>query len=118
MTQVKPACGVPVMENRDGTRESILALVGLCRFTSIPAAEEFKGEIRNCSPGGVCIETTEALDPGSVLILKVIHTHFESYPSEITEYMRMCSLAEVKWSKPIDSPGRWCYSMGMRYLYT
>lgn len=104
------------MKTKRDDRTDIKTVTSLCNFSTGGPLKEFRGEILNCSPEGVCVEINEPVDTGAVFMLKTVEIQFESYPSDKTKYIRMYSLAEVKWSKPIEPPDRGRYVIGMRYI--
>ena len=75
-----------------------------------------KGKMLDCSCNGTCIELDQKIQEGSIVMIKATVRSLEDHPPVLPEGFRSFSLAEVKWSKPIEDEGLHNYAVGLRYL--
>lgn len=81
-------------------------------------AEGFPVTCADISPGGVCVESPEALEPGLRLQVKVhiprlnkfMPGFFKAYENDAEQYLQ--AIAEVAWSEPAAAG----YQIGLRFL--
>ena len=81
--------------------------------SSLRAAD---GVMHNYSLEGVCIETTCAFKPGTILIVRMLRYPSESIDGSASEWPRSMGLAEVRWHQTLDTDDGVRHAMGLRYL--
>ncbi|MFZ1985673.1 MAG: hypothetical protein WAU91_14740, partial [Desulfatitalea sp.] len=90
--------------------------VACSSLTANSPSDVLKGTMLSCSCKGTCIELNQRIQEGSIVMIKATIRSMEENPSPLPEGFRMFSLAEVKWSKPIEDGNLYNYAIGLRYL--
>lgn len=76
---------------------------------------EYVSKTLNHSKGGMCLETAEALKPGTALYIRGGNTLANQCYDANWNYLRTSTLAEVRWCRELaDKFGRY-YCVGVKY---
>ena len=73
-----------------------------------------KGKMLDCSCMGTCIQLSQRIQEGSIVMIKATVRKLADNSSILPEGFRSFSLAEVKWSKPLEDEG--LFAIGLKYL--
>jgi len=104
------------MEKRALIRDWTHIPVACMRLTTRSLSDVFQGKMLNCSCGGICIELNQRIQNGSIVMIKAIDWIEKESPPEVPQGFRTLSIAEVKWSRPLDDKRSCNYEIGLRYL--
>lgn len=104
------------MEKRALVRKPAQASVACSSLTTNSPADVFTGTMLNCSCGGICIELNHWMQEGSIVMIKATGCTAIENPTGLLEGFRTLSVAEVKWSRPLDDHRTYNYAIGFRYL--
>jgi hypothetical protein len=106
------------MERRNIKRHYINASTACGHFSASKHRKTYEGKMLNYSADGMCIESNADFKEGSIVMIKV-NTPLNNADHPIpVEGFRTVSLAEIKWSKPLDYGGKALFGMcGLKYLY-
>jgi hypothetical protein len=104
------------MEKRALIRKRTQISVACSNLTASSSAVVFKGTMLNCSCGGTCIELDHVIRDGNIMVIKATDWRAPDRPQDLPEGFRTLSLAEVKWSKPLEDENVSGYLIGFRYL--
>ena len=76
---------------------------------------EYASMTFNHSKGGMCLESAELFNPGSVLFIRLSNTPNDQLYHGNREHLRTSTLAEVKWSRECrDEFSTYC-RLGVKY---
>ena len=118
MELVESHCPMPVstgFERRKSPRRQVAAQIVFSCFTSIAPQRFFSGRIRDCTQGGLQIESSCGFKKGTALLIRMLHCPFYRLTPEVNETLRTVLLAEVRWLKSLDDEGS-RFVMGVRCL--
>ena len=79
-------------------------------------AQYFNAQIQNHSPGGMCFKSNYALQPGTVVYIRVKKVHPNGSSTGIGEGLRMVTLAKVKWCMDEPDAPAYSYRLGVKYF--
>ena len=118
MELVESHCPLPAstgFEKRKSPRRQVAAQVVFSCFTSIDPQRFFSGRIRDCTQGGLQIESSCGFKKGTALLIRLLDCPFYRLAPEVNETLRTVLLAEVRWHNALDDEGS-RFVMGVRYL--
>ena len=70
----------------------------------------------NHSDGGLCIETAEAINPGTSLYIRRGKADADESYSPQWHYLRTSSLGEVRWCRELTDKFGTYYCVGVKYI--
>ena len=104
------------MENRTSSRYEIDSSI-VCSFLSSRTSDEaIYGKMKNYCDSGLYAELHVQLKEGTVLLCRTTRISLGPFRTKIEDGFRSMSLAQVKWSKPIDVNGTTRFATGLRHL--
>lgn len=74
------------------------------------------GQMRNCDKGGMYFESSDAIQPGSNISIKMVDEHASD--DDWCSGVYRVHYARVIWCKEIDRVGGQCYGIGAQILET
>lgn len=104
------------MEKRSVQRHPMDATVVCSYLTSNGNERTFNGRMRNYGAYGMCAELKKPFRKGTILLVKTRCNPARPADSPVREGFRSISLAEVKWSQPLNVEGERRYGTGMKYI--
>jgi hypothetical protein len=104
------------VENRTSSRHEIDSSI-VCSFLSSRSSNEtICGKMKNYCDSGLYAELQVQLKEGTVLLCRTTIISLRPFRTKIEDGFRSMSLAQVKWSKPIDVNGTTRFATGLKHL--
>jgi hypothetical protein len=85
-------------------------------FNSHEFNDKFEGRMKNYSQFGIGALFDNRLPGGTVILVQAIAQSLEYFSSKFRVGFRSTTLAEVKWSKPIETEAFIQYLTGLKYV--
>jgi hypothetical protein len=104
------------MEKRTSPRHKKEASI-LCSFFRTDRSDPgYTAKMVNYGGGGMCLQSSRLIKPGTSLLCKLQDCSFSSADSQSFEGPRTISIAEVRWCKEISDIGKSCFGIGVKYI--
>lgn len=99
-------------EKRASERRICNALMSYSYFNHTSC---YEAKILNCSSGGMCFQSSQFLQLGATVCIRV--QDFKSFDAlkDCEVGLRCMSLAEVKWCREVPGAASAIYSIGVKY---
>jgi hypothetical protein len=104
------------MEKRAAVRSRTQVSVGCGHFSILTGTAMDEGTMLNCSLGGSYIEISRPMSKGTIVLFKSCWPNAESEGKSLPQGFRSISLAEVKWSQPVEETPTSRFGLGLKYL--
>ena len=103
----------PAQEKRTCERRCYNVPIAVAYFNQAP---NFEAQILNHSAEGMCFKSSCALQPGTVVYIRVKKVHPDGECTGAYEGLRIVALARVKWCEDKRDSPLLPYRIGIKYL--
>ena len=104
------------MEKRTCKRYFTETPIVCSHFRSVSIAGNYFGKMLNYCSCGMYVELTHPCKQGAILVVKTQRGSGKHSLSAMEEGFRSVSLAEVRWTKAVNSGGSTLYATGLKYF--
>jgi hypothetical protein len=87
----------------------------LMEFSYFNQSKSYDAKVLNCSPGGICFQSSRYLQPGATVCIRVKEFQCSDSPEDTADDLYCMSLAEVKWCNELPGTESAAYSVGVKY---
>ena len=104
------------MEKRTSARHNKEASILCSCFRTDRSDQGYTAKMVNYGGGGMCLQSSRLIKPGTSLLCKLQDCSFNSADSQSFEGPRTISIAEVRWCKELRDIDKPCFGIGVKYI--